>query len=288
MKPLCEVACRYDLARNRLVEVVNERVRVEKLWAAQPFGAFLYLAYQRGILADYRRRVRELSHYESVEKEHLPRARGIDAAVIAAPRRHDDESVERHLLGRADKAVLRIPFGRAVAVLCDVACKRLYPANVDLGGVARKEARGVDKFACNDPFGREGLSRCRCLRAVGANAWCLVRRAIALSQNGTWVERKPERVRAAVVVRLGVEVTDAGEKPCQKRAVQRVRAAVVAFDVEAEVLRKVRKLSHEIAPFAHLRIREVCLWREFPQLRLRKLLRLSVPPLPEFQRAEEV
>ena len=51
-KPLCEIARRYDLVRNRLVEVVCERVCVEKLWAAQPFGALLYLAYQRGVLAD--------------------------------------------------------------------------------------------------------------------------------------------------------------------------------------------------------------------------------------------
>ena len=69
---------------------------------------------------------------------------------------------------------------------------------------------------------------------------------------------------------------------------QRVRTAVVAFNVEAKAFREVRKLSHEIAPFAHLRIREVCLWRKFPQLRLRKLFRLLVPPFPELQRAEEV
>ena len=93
---------------------------------------------------------------------------------------------------------------------------------------------------------------------------------------------------ASVVVRLGVEMSDPREKTGQKRTMQRVRAAVVAFDVEAKMLRKVRKLSHEIAPFAHLRIRKVCLWREFPQLRLRKFLRLFVPPLPELKRAEEV
>ena len=97
--------------------------------------------------------MRELSHYESVEKEHLPRERRIDAAVVASPRGNNHEPVERDLLGRADKTILRVPFWRAVAVLCDVACKRLYPANVDFCGVSRKEARGVDKFASNDPFG---------------------------------------------------------------------------------------------------------------------------------------
>ena len=96
----------------------------------------------------------ELSHYESVEKEHLPRERGIDAAVVASPCGNDHEPVERDLLGRADKAVFRVPFWRAVAVLCDVACKRLYPADVYLGGISREEARGVDKFACDDPLRR--------------------------------------------------------------------------------------------------------------------------------------
>ena len=77
------------------------------------------------------------------------------------------------------------------------------------------------------------------------------------------MERESERVCAAVVVRLGVEMPDAGEEPCQKRTMQRVRTAVVAFNVEVKTLREVRELSHEIAPFAHLRIRKVCLWREF-------------------------
>ena len=98
--------------------------------------------------------MRELSHHKPVEKEHLPRQCRIDAAVVAAPCGNDHETVERDLLGRADKAVLRVPFGRTVAVLRDVASKRLYPADVYFGGVSREEARGVDKFACDDPLGR--------------------------------------------------------------------------------------------------------------------------------------
>ena len=97
--------------------------------------------------------MRELPHRKGVEKEHLPRERGIDAAVVASPRGDDHEPVERDLLGCAYEAVLRVPFGRTVAVLRDVARKRLYPADVYLGGVSREEARGVDELACDDPFG---------------------------------------------------------------------------------------------------------------------------------------
>ena len=84
--------------------------------------------------------MRELPHRKGVEKEHLPRERGIDAAVVASPRGDYHEPVERDLLGCAYEAVFRVPFGRTVAVLRDVARKRLYPADVYLGGVSREEA----------------------------------------------------------------------------------------------------------------------------------------------------
>ena len=97
--------------------------------------------------------MRELPHRKGVEKEHLPRERGVDAAVVASPRGDYHEPVERDLLGCAYEAVFRVPFGRTVAVLRDVARKRLYPADVYLGGVSREEARGVDELACDDPLG---------------------------------------------------------------------------------------------------------------------------------------
>ena len=50
-KPFDEVSRRHDFARNRLVEMLDKRVRVEELRTAQSFGALLYLAYQRGVLA---------------------------------------------------------------------------------------------------------------------------------------------------------------------------------------------------------------------------------------------
>ena len=155
--------------------------------------------------------MRELPHRKGVEKEHLPRERGIDAAVVASPRWDYHEPVERDLLGCAYEAVFRVPFGRTVAVLRDVARKRLYPADVYLGGVSREEARGVDELACDDPLRGEVLSRLRrrCFRGCAAGAWCA-----ALAEDRAWVERKSQRVCAAVVVRLGVEMSDAGEKPC--------------------------------------------------------------------------
>ena len=50
-KPFDEVSRRHDFARNRLVEMLDKRVRVEELRAAQALGALFNLAYQRGVLA---------------------------------------------------------------------------------------------------------------------------------------------------------------------------------------------------------------------------------------------
>ena len=102
------------------------------------------------------------------------------------------------------------------------------------------------------------------------------------------MDRKAYAVRASVDGLFGVEVPDPGEKARHQRPVDSVGAAVVVLAVQAEASGEGFQLPLDVAPFAHLHEREVRLLRKSPELRLRKLGGLRVPPLPELEGPEEV
>ena len=156
-----------------------------------------------------------------------------------------------------------------VVALAEVAGDGFDPRGIQRGGGAREEARRVHELAGEDPGGR------RLLEGGG----------------GMHDEAKP--VRAAVVVRLLVELPDASEETGEERAVERGRGLLVFAPVrfrkgELESFREGFELMGEVAPFAHFRVGEVGGRGEFARLRLRELARFGFPPVPELPYAKEV
>ena len=285
VEPFPERAGAHDVRRHGGVEERGEPVGVEELGAPVAHGALLHLVEEPQVLRHGRGRLREFAEDESVQQEEPASGRGVDAAVVAAARVHDDESVERHLLGGAHEAALGVPFRVAVAVPAGGPGDVLDPARVDGRARAGEEPRRVDELAGHDPLG--GAVGLPAGRAAAGRAFGPAARG-ALREDRARVEGEADAVRAAVVARLGVALAEAREETRHERAVERVGSAVVVFDVEPEAPGEVGQLADEVAPLAHLRIGEICLGREPAQLRLRKRGAFGLPPAPELERAEEV
>ena len=179
----------------------EELVLVEEFGMTRAFGALAESGQQLQVLAHLWRRPREVAVDESAADEHFACDLRIDAAVVAAPGGHDDESVKRDLFGRPHESGPLVPLGRMIAVLADRTGDRFEPTDVDDCGVAREETRGVDKLARHEPGAVEVL----------LGRFC---------QNRARMNREAEAVGAAVVAFFLVVFADASEQPRQKRHVQ--------------------------------------------------------------------
>ena len=217
VEPFPERAGAHDVRRHDGVEERDEPVGVEQLGTPVAHGALLHLVEEAHVLRHGRGRFREFAEDESVQQEEPARGRGVDAAVVAAARVHDDESVERHLLGGAHEAALRVPRGIAVAVLAEGPGDILDAARVDGRAGAGEESRRVDELARHDPFGEGGAwGVFGCLGVWVKGVWGV---AGAFGENRTRMEGEADAVGAAVVERFGVEMAEAGEESCHQRAV---------------------------------------------------------------------
>ena len=196
-EPFAEGVGGGDVGGDDLVEVRFETFGIEDFGTAQLFRAPPEGVEKGVVLAHGRGRTREIAVYEPAPYEDFAREGGVEAREVASACGHDDESVERDLFRHAHEAALRIPFGRVVVSLAEVARDGFDPRGVECGGGAREEARRVDELASEDP-GRRGLLQ---------------------GGSGMWDETEP--VCAAVVVRFLVELSDASEEAREERAVER-------------------------------------------------------------------
>ena len=242
---------------------------VEQLRAARLFGAAAQRVQQRVVAAHFGRRVLELPVHEAVQDEDLAGERTVEAAEVASAGRHYHEPVEGHLLRGPHEAASRVPFRRMAAVAAEWACGPFNPLRLYGGGVAGEEAGRIDQLAGHYP-----------------------RRGRLLERRG-WMDREAQPMRAAIFALLLVELPYAAEQAGQERLVQKGGGLLglplpSRRERKAELLREIRQLAREVAPFAHLGVREVRLLRERSQLGLRQRGALAVPPPPQPERAEEV
>ncbi len=191
-EPLAEGVGGGDVGGDNLVEVCFKAGGVEDFGTAQLLRATAEGVEKGVVLAHGRGRTREVAVHESAPDEDFAREGGVETREVASARGHDDESVERDLFRHAHEAALRIPLGRMVVSLAEVARDWLDPRGVKRGGGAREEARRIDEFAGEDPR----------------------RRGLLEGGSGMWNET--ETMCAAVVVRFLVELSDASEKAREK------------------------------------------------------------------------